>query len=465
MNDRYLNVLKRLYITNKFKKKKVDLEMIKKGCNLFNNPQNNIDYIHVTGTNGKGSVCKKLSSVFSNSGLKTGLFISPHIASFRERIQINNQMIEKEYIVEELERIYDTLEKNNLDLTYFELVTLLMFNYYKDKKIDIGVIEVGLGGNLDATNVVDPLLSIITSIGMDHMDTLGFTQQEIAENKSGIIKHNRPSLIGSDCNPVDVFIKRAQEVNSHLYQVEKTHDQFIYSDFDRENNQIVQKAVEILKKSYPTKFSKISVDNINYGILQKQPCRKENVFETLGLENIQKKFPQINFKNSNIKAILLDVAHNSHAMEKFLPSLRQEFPNAKLNLICGFSQGKDKQELFKIISSYADKIYLTYTDNARLTKYSELKEELKNWLLNFLYDKSLYKDLQDEEELRTSKYTGSIKETIDLALKDCQNSSKENILVICGTFFIMKDARRILGFNEEDDPVELNEINPVKYKV
>jgi dihydrofolate synthase / folylpolyglutamate synthase len=465
MNDRYLNVLKRLYMTNKFKKKKVDLEMIKKGCDLFNNPQKNIDYIHVTGTNGKGSVCKKLSSVFSHSGLKTGLFISPHIASFRERIQIDNQMIEKEYIVEELERMYDLLEKNNLDLTYFELVTLLMFNYYKDKKIDVGVIEVGLGGNLDATNVVDPLLSIITSIGMDHMDTLGFTQREIAENKSGIIKYNRPSLIGSDCNPVDVFIKRSHEVNSQLYRVEKDQDEYINSDFDRENNKIVIKAFDILKKYYPTKFGKISQDDINYGIQQKQPCRKENVFQTLGIENIQKNFPQVNLKESKIKAILLDVAHNSHAMEKLLPSLRQEYPKANLNLICGFSQGKDKHELFKIISSYADKIYLTSTDNPRLTKYSELRDELKSWLLNFLYDKSLYVDLQQEEELRSSKYTGLINETIHRALKDCQNSDKENVLVICGTFFIMKDARRILGFKEEDDPVELNEINPVKYKV
>jgi dihydrofolate synthase/folylpolyglutamate synthase len=450
MNTKYLNVLNRLYRTNLFKKTKVDLENIKLACRLFNNPQNEIKYIHVAGTNGKGSVCKKLSSVLINSGMKTGQFISPHISTFRERIQINNKMIEKEYVSEELERIYDTIDKNNVDLSYFELVTLLCFNYFRDNKIDIGVLEVGLGGLLDATNVVDPMLSIITSIGMDHMDSLGYTKESIAWNKAGIIKPNRPSIIGTDCLPREVFIKKADEVKSELFQLEESNNQII-KDFEKENNSIIIKSIEILKKYYPNYFTKITEENIKFGLNQNQPCRLENVFDTINKNTLSK---LLNKDLSKIEKIYLDVGHNSHALEKVLSSLKDSHIKYKLRVICGFSSNKDKSEMLKIIFSYADKVHLVSSNHPRITTYDDLVKEVNDILLNFDYDRRL---------IGWNKYSnGNINRTILDAIDECNET--DEIILICGSFFIMKDVRKSLGYKDEEDPVELNEVNTIKFK-
>lgn len=496
MNEKYTNILQRLYKTNRFKKKKVDLQSIQHACEIFNNPQKEVNYIHVTGTNGKGSVCKKLSSVLIKSGFKTGLFTSPHISTFRERIQINDNYIEKDYIVEEMERIFKISEKNNLDLTYFEFVTLLSFNYFRDKKIDIGVMEVGLGGNLDATNVIDPLLSVITSIGMDHMDSLGYTLQEIAEKKAGIIKADRPVLIGRDCFPREVFINRANEVGSKLYFINGPENrdyntskcinfnnmQQVPKDFEEENKLIVTNAVKILKDTYPETFShRITSEALHYGLSQKQPCRKEDVFEILGKAKISN---NLGVDLTRVSKIFLDVGHNAHALDKLLYTLRSEYPKNKLKLICGFSAGKNKHDLFNVIFSYADEINLVAAKHARASKYEELIKEMKDWLSNYSFDREMIKDdlnynlneiyyhdeISDKIRLRTRKLKGDVEKTIlDVLSNENNNSTSEtkykDIIVICGSFFLMKEARTTLGYVDEEDPFELNEINPLKFNV
>jgi dihydrofolate synthase/folylpolyglutamate synthase len=463
MNEKYLGVLKRLYTTNKFRRKKVDLINIQKACDLMNNPEKAGNYIHITGTNGKGSTCLKLASTFQKANIKTGLFTSPHITTFRERIKINNEMISKEYIVEELERIYKMNDEYNLDLTFFELVTLLGFNYYRDMRVDLVVLEVGMGGNLDATNIVDPLLSIITSIGMDHMDNLGFTQREIAEKKAGIIKSGKPALIGIDCNPEDVFETRVSQTNSKLYKLKDclssknegdffndmfrkyfTNIDLFNRDFEKENSLTVLKAVQILKDIYPEYFSNVSTEDYEYGILQKQPCRLEDYFSMV--PNSRKDFPE------KIHKIFLDVAHNTHAMQKLLPNIRHTYPNTNLFIIAGFSANKEKHDLFKAVSQYADKIYLTSTDHPRLLKCDEIDSQFKQFMNCGLYQ-------------HAGLYQGAynINQAI-LKAKECAiKNDRKSIIVICGSFFIMKDARKCLAYNEEEDPVELNEINPLKF--
>jgi dihydrofolate synthase/folylpolyglutamate synthase len=465
MNEKYKDVLKRLYMTNKFKRKKVDLSNIQQACNLMNNPEKAGNYIHVTGTNGKGSTSLKLASTLQKAKIKTGLFTSPHIATFRERIKINNEMISKEYIVEELQRIYKSNDDNNLDLTFFEIVTLLGFNYYRDMKVDTIVLEVGLGGNLDATNIVDPLLSVITSIGMDHMDSLGYRQREIAEKKAGIIKCRKPALIGIDCNPEDVFEDKVSQTNSKLFKLRdcfisndegeffndmfqkyfKNYD-FFNRDFEKENSLLVLKALQILKNTYPNLFSKVTTHDYEYGMLQKQLCRLEDYFSKV--VNSRKNFPE------KIIKIFLDVAHNSHAMQKLLPNIRQNFPNTDLFIIAGFSANKDSYDIFKIMSQYADKIYLTSSDHPRLLNCKEL--DLK---FNEFMSCGLYKN--------TGLYQGaySISQAINKAKEDASKSERKSIIVICGSFFIMKDVRKYLEYKEEEDPVELNEINSIKFKI
>ena len=466
MSENYINVLKRLYNTNKFKTKKVDLDLIFRACNLFNNPERKVEYIHVTGTNGKGSVCKKLSSMFIKSGMKTGLFISPHISTFRERIQINDEYIGKEYITEELQRIYSVIDRSNLDLSYFELVTLLCFNFFRDNKVDIGVMEVGLGGNLDATNVIDPMLSIITSIGMDHMDSLGYTQKEIAEKKAGIIKQNRPVLIGPDCRPFEVFKNKCKETNSPLYVCSRTDYDDIFIDYERENSNIAKEAIKVLRQTYPEKFDKVTLEAIDYGLKQKQPCRKEYAFDILG-RNFLTNYFRANYGliiNPKIKEIILDVGHNSHGLEKLLYNLRQENPKCFIRVLCGFSANKDKTDIFRIIASYSDKIYLVAAQHPRATPYEELCEELETFLLNYNHDKEkLFRDLDPEYRKRSK---GLTKQVILKALEESHSSeNKEELILICGSFYFMSEARETLGYSEEKDPVELNEINPIRFRL
>ena len=171
---------------------KKDLTNIRLILNHLNNPQNNKRYIHVAGTNGKGSVCHMLSSILQESGYKVGLFSSPHILDFRERIKINGQKIKKDFIVKFVNKYFDFLKIKIF--FFFEITTALSFKYFKENNVDIAIIECGLGGRLDSTNIIDPILSIITNVSMDHMSILGDNIQLIAYEKAGIIKKDTPVL-------------------------------------------------------------------------------------------------------------------------------------------------------------------------------------------------------------------------------------------------------------------------------
>jgi len=385
LDEEYSSILKKLYDVNRFSAKKVNLENITRACEIFGNPHKNLNYIHVTGTNGKGSVCKKLASVFEFAGFKTGLYISPHITTFRERIQINSKFINKEKIVELLKYIFDIVSKNSISLTYFEYVTLLCFLYFKENNVDIAIMEVGLGGNLDSTNIITPLLSVVTSIGLDHTNSLGFTQEEIAEKKAGIIKQNIPCIIGPDCFPRNVFIKHAINNNSKIYILENSlntknktsktitefeskyqkinknnlvkfldfsnnqNDKFGINsefktnlfDFDFENKMIANYIIEIFNENYPN-FSGIN---------------KNNVFdETSQIEAKRKEDAKNNLKNQEI----------------ILHGIEQKQPCRKEDVIEVL--GKDKVQ--KAINTNVEKLFLntkTICNNQEILKLINIK--------------------------------------------------------------------------------------------
>ena len=171
-------------------KYKLDLSSIKSVCNNLNNPQNNFKSIHVAGTNGKGSTCHMLASILQESGYKVGLYTSPHLKDFRERIRINGKKIEKKFVIAFVEDQLSFFNHNNI--SFFEMTVALAFKYFSKSKVDIAIIETGLGGRLDATNIVIPELSIITNIGNDHSEFLGDNIMDIANEKAGIIKKETP---------------------------------------------------------------------------------------------------------------------------------------------------------------------------------------------------------------------------------------------------------------------------------
>jgi len=196
-------------------KYKLDLESIHDLSNYLGNPHNQFKTIHVAGTNGKGSTSHIISSILQESGYKVGLYTSPHLKDFRERIKINGVFIPKEDVVQFITHHKEYLELNML--SFFEMTVGMAFYYFEKKNVDVAIIEVGMGGRLDSTNIIDPEISIITNIGLDHTKFLGNTLREIALEKAGIIKLGKTIVIGeSQTEIVDIFIERAKTLKSNI---------------------------------------------------------------------------------------------------------------------------------------------------------------------------------------------------------------------------------------------------------
>lgn len=202
---------------------KADLTNTIELLELLNQPQHAFKSVHIAGTNGKGSVSNMLASVFQEAGFKTGLYTSPHLRDFRERIRINGAMIPEENVISFIHQYADQFEK--IGLSFFEMTVGMAFNYFREEKVDIAIIETGMGGRLDSTNLVEPLLSVITNIGMDHMQFLGDTIEKIAFEKAGIIKKNTPVVIGQwQSETIGVFEAKASQMSSPLIVADKKFD-------------------------------------------------------------------------------------------------------------------------------------------------------------------------------------------------------------------------------------------------
>ena len=231
---------------------KADLNNTIQLLNLLNNPQNDFKSVHVAGTNGKGSVSHMLASVFQEAGYKTGLYTSPHLRDFRERIRINGEMIPEENVVQFIDNYKEKFEA--MELSFFEMTVGMAFDYFSKEKIDIAIVEVGMGGRLDSTNLITPELSIITNIDFDHMKFLGDTRAKIAYEKAGIIKPGIPVVIGETHPETEqVFIDKAKEGNSpicfadQVFDCDKIH---IESDIEQQydvwkNSELYMEALEI----------------------------------------------------------------------------------------------------------------------------------------------------------------------------------------------------------------------------
>lgn len=338
--------------------------------------------IHIAGTNGKGSVSTKIAKSLELAGYKVGLYTSPHISSFRERIQINGSYIPEKAVVEHLK----TIQNHSINATFFETATLMAFLYFAKEQVDYAVIETGLGGRKDATNCITPELSIITSIAIDHQEILGNTIEAIAYEKAGIIKKNIPALIG----PRVPFQMIRQTTETDLYQVKG-----IFSTFDEENSAIAKQALHLL--------------NIKHtgGCSIRPPCRLEQVDES--------------------RPIILDVAHNPDGLKALFKSLRFLYPKKTFSAIIGLSDSKDIEGCLHILTKHTTQLHL-------------IQAKHRGAPLNLL-----------------SSYLGKFPHQIHLSLKDALNHSSGPLL-ICGTFFIMDEARKALNLPYPSDPVQLNEI-------
>ena len=337
-----------------------DLSRMEAFCYHLDSPEKKIKTLHIAGTNGKGSTAHMMASVLQEAGYRVGLYTSPHLKDFRERIKINGAFIEKKYIVN---FIQNNLNYFNLtSLSFFEMTVGLAFSYFVDKKVDYAVIEVGMGGRLDGTNLIQPKLSVITNIGFDHTQFLGDTLPEIANEKAGIIKPKTPIVIGeTHAKTKEVFIERAKMLNSQIIFA----DQQKFVGFSSD-----------LKGSYQKK--NIQTATIALLRLKIEPkIIKLGLMKVISNTGIQGRWQII----ANNPLTIADVAHNQEGLDYVIPQIKSQSYN-KLHLVLGFVNDKSAEKLLKLFPENAI-FYFAAPKIPRALPIADLEKVSNKLNLNF----------------------------------------------------------------------------------
>ena len=366
------------------------LDGIKAFLSHLDNPHSKLKIIHVGGTNGKGSTSSIISSILQESGYKIGAFTSPHIKDYRERIRIGKNFIEKYFILQFIKD--NRLKIETLGLTYFEISFAMAVDYFAIKKVDYAILEVGLGGRLDATNVVDPLISVITNIGYDHKEFLGDTLEEITMEKAGIIKYNKPVVVGEEKEKLQDLLKiQANKKSASIYfsRTYKEYKSDISGPFIQKNISLALKVLDILNLG-------IEKNDVINGILN----IKENT-KIYGRWELIRKKPKIIF----------DVGHNIDALKETLHFL---IPGSKV--VFGTLEKKDQIKCLEIFPKTMF-YYFCPVDSPRSVSVLKLSNKAKEMNLKYFC-------------------FGSVESALKTALKNSKKN--ENILVTGSTFLFEK---------------------------
>jgi len=369
-------------------------------ANHIQNPEKEIKTIHVAGTNGKGSTSHFLASILQEAGYKTGLYTSPHLKDFRERIKINGEDISENFVVDFIASNKSFFEENQL--SFFEMTVGLAFDYFRQENVDIAIIEVGLGGRLDSTNIISPLLSVITNIGLDHIQFLGNTIKKIASEKAGIVKPKTPVVIGEytfETKPV--FENKAKDMQSEIFfaseLIQETYPSVLLGDYQVQNKKTVLQAIRILQSQ--NEF-KISEENIKDGFW--------NVVKNTGLQG---RWQQL----GTHPKIICDTAHNKHGLEVVMKQLqREEFDT--LHFVLGVVNDKDLDDVLPLFPKNA-KYYFCKPNIPRGLDASILAEKAINFGLN-------------------GKVFNSVTEAYEEAKK---NASENDFIYIGGSTFVVAE--------------------------
>lgn len=397
-------------------------------CEAIGNPHLKFKSVHVAGTNGKGSTSHLLAAAFQSNGYKTGLYTSPHLSSVRERLRINGDLVSKESMIDFFEKYQK--EVLRIEPSYFELLVAMAFDTFAKEKVDIAVVEVGLGGRLDSTNVLKPELSVITNIGWDHMDILGDTLQKIAFEKGGIIKENTPVVIGERQEEVmQVFEELAKQRNADLYysdsfwKVQQHWSEDLHKDIFE---------IEALQGSPTT----VQLNSDLEGVFQEKNIQTvlaalsvlKNKGMELDFEKVFRSFEQVK-KNTGLRGrweliqkqpkVIIDVGHNPPGLKYLKRNLQLSGWNDKnqLHIVIGFVKDKDVLETLSFFPSNAT-YYITQADVPRALPVEDLHLIMK------------------KNQLQTIPFK-TVAEAVKAALK---NAANEDMVLITGSFFIVGEA-------------------------
>lgn len=403
---------------------KKDLTNTIRLCEALGNPQDQFKAIHIAGTNGKGSTSHMLAAILQTAGYKTGLYTSPHLKDFRERIKINGQWVDENFVTDFTKKIQPLIEE--IEPSFFEITVAMAFDYFAKEKVDVAVIEVGLGGRLDSTNILTPELSIITNIGMDHMNMLGETLEKIAYEKAGIIKQGIPIVIGEVIKETrDLFINRATELKAPLIfaqecryttETKYSHQQLQVSVVDKstDNHHIYYldlTGIYQLKNLLTVLEASNQLNLLGWGletnIIQKALSNVKHLTGLHGRWEMIRQNP----------TVIMDVAHNVDGIKELLKQI--ELTNHHhLHIIIGMVRDKEIDNILKLLPKQA--IY--YFTQAQIPRALEAKS------------------LQLKAETYSLK--GNAFGEVNLALQNAlAHVEKDDLILICGSVFLVGEVK------------------------
>lgn len=426
----YNEALQFIHESHKFGMR-LGLDNIKKLLELLGDPQNNLKIIHVAGTNGKGSTCSFISSILKESGYKVGLYTSPFLETFTERIRVNGENIREEEVGKIVSLIKEKIEimvsEGYSYPTEFEIVTAMAFYYYNQEKVDFVALEVGLGGRYDATNVIDkPVVSAITSISLDHTGILGDTLAKIAFEKGGIIKEDCPTIVYPQQEEASEVIKnicaekkskyiecdfknieiKSSNINSQIYNCNINGKELrdveikLIGDHQIKNSIVALNVIEYLND---IKITNISEENIRKGLLEtKWPGRIEKISEN--------------------PMFIIDGAHNEEGAKSLANSIDKYFENKNKILVIGMLEDKDIESVLDLLIPKFNKVITTTPDNPRAIDANKLKEKIERYNIEVTCEPN-------------------IKEAVDYALKI---SNKDDVIISAGSLYMIGNVRTII---------------------
>lgn len=404
--------------TSKRFRPKTDLENMKKLCKLFSNPEKDLKFIHITGTNGKGSTSLYITNILMEAGYSVGTFVSPYVTCFNERIQYNKNYISDQDLLDIMNEIQAKKEMFScFDITepsFFEYCTLISFIYFKKTNPDFVVLEVGMGGTLDSTNVITPLVSIITNVKMDHMKTLGNSLEEICDNKLGIVKENIPLVALSDEVLNHKFYKKTNELNSKLFLVSKddisinklslNETVFSYKDYDNLRLKLLGK--------YQTENASLAITACEYLNSIEYKISREAIYDGLSNTSWPGRLEVVSLNPT----IILDGAHNIDGVTRLREYLVSIKENKYLKIVFAVSSDKEKDEMIKILEDICDEIVFTKFQYKRSDD------------ANYLYSLSNHKNKK-------------ILESVDLVYDEIIHE-KDKLVVCCGSLYFVSEIRK-----------------------
>ena len=375
--------------------------------NHLQNPEKGLKMIHIAGTNGKGSTAAFISSILIQKGYRVGVFTSPHLIKFNERIRVNGNFITDLEILEFLNKAKSAIKR--IKSTFFETTTAMALSYFESKDVDFAVIETGLGGRLDSTNVIKPLVSVITSISLDHMDLLGETVEKIAYEKAGIIKKNTPLIVGPNKKSVaDVFKKIAKKKESKIIEIDPL-DKVTVDESGTKFECYDQEFFIPLIGNHQAQNASLAITAARY-------CDKTitNALINRGLSKVK----WAGRLHCVSKGVFYDVAHNQAGLDYLFGTIRKVFPNRNLHGLLCLKGDKDIKNIAKQLQNRFKNLFVSCDRNGFLMTASELSKKLDALSINNIKDNSIKR-----------------------CIKKLQAAQKpEDIILIFGTHYIAEEV-------------------------